>query len=148
MSYSSLRKACKHCYKEAWHPMPHGERPSYWYCPPPDAPLSHGSVSFVCPRTHGRNRSCFSLPHPRVPEPTAGTQFLSPPLRMSQNHCRNAAALPLPPYPRTTAGTAAPPPLFISAFFWSLLRCQLFSVTLLGRSEQTPFASRLYTNNR
>lgn len=84
MSYSSLRKACKPCYKEAWHPMPHGERPSYWYCPLPDAPLSRGSASSVCPRTHCRNRSCFSLPHPRVPEPTAGTQFLPPPLRVPE----------------------------------------------------------------
>lgn len=41
-------------------------------------------ASSACLRTHCRNRSCFSLPHPCVPEPTAGTQFLPPPLRVPE----------------------------------------------------------------
>lgn len=64
--------------------------------------------------------SHVNQPHPCVPEPTAGTAA-APPL--------------LPPHaPEPLQERSSSSPIHLR-FSWSLLRCQSFSVTLLGRSE-------------
>lgn len=114
MSYSSLRKACKPCYKEAWHPMPHGERPSYWYCPLPDAPLSHGSASSVCPRTYCGTAAALPYLICVSQNPLQESQLLLPASSSCpRTHCRNSVPPPSPACPRTTAGTAAALPYLI-----------------------------------